>query len=52
MGWTVKMVEEYEEWFDSLEADVQNAIYEDIIVLEASGLRCPGHMQTRCKEVN
>lgn len=31
------MLEEYEEWFDSLDEELQHAIYEDIIVLEGIG---------------
>lgn len=31
------MLEEYEEWFDSLADDVQDALYEDIILLETIG---------------
>ena len=37
MGWTVKMTDEYEQWFMNLDDDLQDALIVDIKVLEIIG---------------
>lgn len=37
MEWKIILLDEYEDWFDELDEKLQDAIYEDILVLEKIG---------------
>lgn len=38
MEWEIILLDEFDEWFDDLDEKLQDAIYQDILILEKVGV--------------